>query len=139
MSAIDIAVTVNGRSERVRVEPRVSLAELLRNGLELTGTHVGCEQGMCGACTVLVDGELVRSCLMFAVQADGSAVETVEGPDGSQPDPVQAACREALSFQCAFCAPGFILTARELLKENGDPTELEVRMALARNLRRCTG
>ncbi len=139
MSLSEIELTVNGKQIEARVEPRASLADLLRTELELTGTHVGCEQGMCGACTVLVNGELARSCLMFAVQVNGGNVETVEGTEGCGSDPVQDAFREALSFQCAFCAPGFILTARALLKKNADPTDLEIREAIAGNLCRCTG
>ena len=139
MTGIEIELDVNGTSVAAEVEPRTSLADFLRIELELTGTHIGCEQGACGACTVEVDGELVRACLMLAVQADRCSVATVEGPPGGSPDYVQEAFREVVSFQCAFCAPGFILTTRALLRENPAPTALQIREALAGNLCRCTG
>jgi carbon-monoxide dehydrogenase small subunit len=135
-----IIVHVNGtRYERV-VEPRMLLSDFLREELGLTGTHVGCEHGVCGACTVLLDGEAVRSCLLFAVQADGHEVTTVEGlgtPDDLHP--LQEAFREAHGLQCGYCTPGFLMTLVPFLKENPEPTEDEIREAIAGNLCRCTG
>jgi carbon-monoxide dehydrogenase small subunit len=139
VTRVDVHLSINGRSARVSVEPRTSLADLLRTELELTGTHVGCEEGMCGACTVEVDGEPARGCLMFGVQADGCRVDTVEGRTDAGLDVVQGAFRDAVSFQCAFCAPGFIVSTRVLLRENPTPTDEEIREALAGNLCRCTG
>ncbi|MGD8398032.1 MAG: (2Fe-2S)-binding protein, partial [Anaerolineae bacterium] len=133
-------VHVNGtRYERV-VEPRMLLSDFLREELGLTGTHVGCEHGVCGACTVLLDGEAVRSCLLFAVQADGHEVTTVEGlgtPDDLHP--LQEAFREAHGLQCGYCTPGFLMTLVPFLEENPEPTEAEIREAIAGNLCRCTG
>jgi carbon-monoxide dehydrogenase small subunit len=123
------------------VEPRRTLADFLREDCRLTGTHLGCEHGVCGACTVLVDGAAVRSCLMFAVQADGRQVTTVEGlgsPDG-QLNPVQAAFREAHGLQCGFCTPGFVVSATAYLRDHPDPSDQEIREALSGNLCRCTG
>jgi len=136
----EISLVVNGVERRGSAEARTSLADFLREELDLTGTHVGCEQGVCGACTVLVQGEPVRSCLLFAVQANGSRVETVEGlsVDGEL-GPVPAAFREAISFQCAFCSPGFLMTVTALLRENPKPTTDEIRVAIAGNVCRCTG
>jgi carbon-monoxide dehydrogenase small subunit len=135
-----IELTVNGRRRHVAVEPRRLLADCLRDDLGLTGTNLGCEQGVCGSCTVTVDGETVRSCLMFAVQADGCAVETVEGiADGAELAPIQAAFWENHSLQCGFCTPGMLMTARELLARNPSPDEQEIRDALSGNLCRCTG
>ena len=135
-----VALTVNGRKRHVAVEPRRLLSDCLRDDLGLTGTNLGCEQGVCGSCTVLVDGESVRSCLMFAVQADGAEVQTVEGlADGAQMHPLQAAFHEHHALQCGFCTPGMLITASELLERNPQPDEAEIRDALSGNLCRCTG
>ncbi|MBX6342442.1 MAG: (2Fe-2S)-binding protein [Thermomicrobiaceae bacterium] len=136
-----IRVTVNGVPYERAVEPRRLLVDFLRHDLGLTGTHVGCEHGVCGACTVLVDGEPVRSCLMLAVQADGASVETVEGlaPSVDQLHPIQQAFWEHHGLQCGFCTPGFLMTLTALLREVPDPTEAQLRDALAGNLCRCTG
>jgi carbon-monoxide dehydrogenase small subunit len=135
-----ITVAVNGTQYERTVEPRLLLSDFLRNDLGLTGTHVGCEHGVCGACTVLFDGVPVRSCLMFAAQADGHEVTTVEGL-GTPEDlhPLQEAFREAHGVQCGFCTPGLLLTLVPFLEENPDPTEHEIRDAIAGNLCRCTG
>ncbi len=135
-----ITVTVNGTDYERTVEPRLLLSDFLRHDLGLTGTHVGCEHGVCGACTVLVDDQPVRSCLMFAVQAHGHEVTTVEGlgtPDNLHP--IQAAFWEAHAAQCGFCTPGILMTLVPFLQENSDPTEPEIREAIAGNLCRCTG
>jgi len=133
-------VSVNGKSYARVVDARLSLADFLRQELNLTGTHLGCEHGVCGACTVLVDGRSTRSCLMFAVQANGSEVTTVEGlaPEG-QLSPLQQAFIDNHGLQCGFCTPGMLITLTELLRENSNPTEQEVREALTGNLCRCTG
>jgi aerobic-type carbon monoxide dehydrogenase small subunit (CoxS/CutS family) len=137
---IAIRMTVNGRVREGSVEARRALADFLREDLELTGTHLGCEHGVCGACTVLVDGEAVRSCLMLAVQARAAEVTTVEGlAEGDALHPIQDAFWESHSFQCGFCTPGFVTTTLALLRENPDPTEAEIRDALSGNLCRCTG
>ena len=135
-----IGVTINGSTESLNVEPRRSLADVIREDVGLTGTHLGCEHGVCGACTVLVDGEPARSCLMLAVQADGAEITTIEGlaRDGDM-HPVQRAMYEAMSFQCAFCSPGFLMSTVALLRDNPDPTEDEIREELSGNLCRCTG
>ncbi len=136
-----IQVTVNGRQAEGEAEPRKLLSDFIREDLGLTGTHVGCEHGVCGACTVLLDGEPVRTCLMFAVQADGHDLLTVEGlaPGPDQLHPIQEAFWERHGLQCGFCTPGFLLTIKVYLAENPDPTEREVREALSGNLCRCTG
>lgn len=136
-----ISLTVNGRVHRAMVEPRLLLADFLRRNLRLTGTHLGCEQGVCGSCTVVVDGETVRSCLIFAVQVDGAEVGTIEGlaTDPDDLHPVQQAFWDNHGLQCGFCTPGMVLTAKALLEENPDPSEAEIREALAGNLCRCTG
>jgi carbon-monoxide dehydrogenase small subunit len=137
---VEITVTVNGTEYQRTVEPRTLLSDFLRHDLGLTGTHVGCEHGVCGACTVLFDGQPVRSCLMFAVQAQGHEVMTVEGlgtPDNLHP--VQEAFLEAHGLQCGFCTPGILMTVIPFLQENPDPTEQEIREAIAGNLCRCTG
>jgi carbon-monoxide dehydrogenase small subunit len=135
-----ITVTVNGEAHTVEVEPRLLLAHLLRTGLTLTGTHVGCDTTNCGACTVLVDGVPVKSCTMLAVQADGTEVTTVEGLTGhSELHPVQEGFSVEHGLQCGFCTPGMMLTTVALLKENPRPTEDEIRWALSGNLCRCTG
>jgi carbon-monoxide dehydrogenase small subunit len=137
---VEISLTVNGQVARGTVEPRQSLADFLREGLALTGTHLGCEHGACGACTVLVDGAAVRSCLMFAVQADGANVVTVEGlAHGGELSLLQHAFHEHHALQCGFCTPGFLVAATALLAENPDPTPDEVRAALSGSICRCTG
>ena len=135
-----ITVTVNGNPYERTVEPRLLLSDFLRHELGLTGTHVGCEHGVCGACTIIFDGQPVRSCLMLAVQADGHAITTVEGL-GTMDDlhPLQEAFRETHAVQCAFCTPGFLMTLVPFLEENSDPTEAEIREAISGNLCRCTG
>jgi len=140
-SVIDVAFTVNGTAQRVTVEARRTLSDVIREDVGLTGTHLGCEHGVCGACTVLVDGEPARSCLMFAGQAEGAEITTIEGlaqPDGSL-HPIQQAMMDAHGFQCAFCSPGFLMSAVALLEENPDPTTAEIREELSGNLCRCTG
>jgi carbon-monoxide dehydrogenase small subunit len=136
-----VTLTVNGERHRLRVEPRKTLADALREDCVATGVHLACEHGVCGACTVLLDGEAVRSCLLFAVQADGAAVTTVEGlanPDGTL-GPVQQAFRDCHGLQCGFCTPGFIVSVTAMLQENPSPTEDEIREGLSGNLCRCTG
>ena len=135
-----VRVTVNGASVERSVEPRRSLADFLREDMDLTGTHVGCEHGVCGACTVLLEGEPIRSCLMLAVQADGRAIETVEGLSGpSELHPLQEGFKQEHGLQCGFCTPGMMMAAKALLSENPSPTEEDVRWALSGNLCRCTG
>ena len=140
-SSVSISLSVNGQEVRREVEPRLLLSDFVRHDLELTGTHVGCEHGVCGACTVLLDGEAVRSCLVFAVQADGCALDTVEGltPGDGELHPLQAAFRDAHGLQCGFCTPGVLMTLVPFLREHPDPTEEEVREAISGNLCRCTG
>lgn len=136
-----IRVTVNGQVYEREVEARLLLSDFLRYELGLTGTHLGCEHGVCGACTVQLDGEPVRSCLMFAVQVDGREIRTVEGlaPDEERLHPVQEAFWEAHGLQCGFCTPGFLMTVEAFLRENPDPTDDEIRDAISGNLCRCTG
>jgi carbon-monoxide dehydrogenase small subunit len=136
-----ISVTVNGRSYEREVEPRLLLSDFLRHELGLTGTHVGCEHGVCGACTILFDGEPARSCILLAVQADGHSLTTVEGlsPAPGELHPLQQAFWECHGLQCGFCTPGFLMTLVPFLEENPDPTEAEIRQALSGNLCRCTG
>ncbi|MHC4548076.1 MAG: (2Fe-2S)-binding protein [Planctomycetota bacterium] len=136
----EIKLTINGTEYAETVEPRRLLADFLREDLGLTGTHVGCEHGVCGACTILLDGRTARSCLMFAVQADGAEVLTIEGlaRDGDL-TPLQRAFWENHGLQCGFCTPGFLMCARELLEHNPSPTEDEIREAMAGVLCRCTG
>ena len=136
---VGVTLRVNGRREVGRAEPRVTLAEFLREELGLTGTHVGCEQGVCGACTVVVDGAAVRSCLMFAVQAEGCDVETVEGLGQDGLHPLQQAFWDAQAVQCGFCTPGFLMTARVALRERADWDRAALRERLGGNLCRCTG
>ena len=136
----NVTVTVNGAQHERTVEPRLLLSDFLRYDLGLTGTHVGCEHGVCGACTVLFDGAPVRSCLMFAVQANGHEITTVEGlgtPENLHP--LQEAFWEAHGVQCGFCTPGFLMTLVPFLEQNPDPTEEEIREAISGNLCRCTG
>lgn len=136
-----IALTVNGTPYEREVESRLLLSDFLRHELGLTGTHIGCEHGVCGACTVLFDGQPVRSCLMFAVQANGHQLMTVEGlaPNPEQLHPLQQAFWEAHGLQCGFCTPGFLMTLVPFLEEIPNPTEAEVREAISGNLCRCTG
>jgi aerobic carbon-monoxide dehydrogenase small subunit len=138
---VQLSLTVNGAPRTASAEPRLLLSDFLRHELGLTGTHVGCEHGVCGACTVLLDGEAVRACLLFAVQADGCRVETVEGlaaEDGTL-HPLQEAFRDAHGLQCGFCTPGILMSILPFLRDNPHPTEPEVREALSGNLCRCTG
>jgi carbon-monoxide dehydrogenase small subunit len=136
----ELAVTVNGTRYQQAIEPRILLSDFLRHDLGLTGTHVGCEHGVCGACTVLLDGEPVRSCLMFAVQTHGHEVSTVEGL-GTMDNlhPIQQAFQEAHGLQCGFCTPGVLNTVLPFLMQNPNPSEAEIREALSGNLCRCTG
>jgi carbon-monoxide dehydrogenase small subunit len=140
MSALSIRVTVNGTPYERAVEPRTHLADFLRHDLGLTGTHLGCEHGVCGACSVLVDGRAVRGCLMLAVQADGAEVTTVEGlAQAERLNPLQEAFREFHALQCGFCTPGMLTTLMQLLEEHPDPSEEMLREELSGNLCRCTG
>jgi len=138
---VNVDLTVNGEPRSVAdVEPRKTLADFLREDLGLTGTHLGCEHGVCGACTVIVDGDAVRSCLMLAVQAHGATVRTIEGlgtPDAM--NPLQESMRDNHAFQCGFCTPGFLMQATALLEENPSATEDEIRESLSGNICRCTG
>ena len=136
-----IAVTVNGKRYEETVPVRLTLADFLRHQLGLTGTHLGCEHGVCGACTILLDGKSARSCLMLAVQADGHEILTVEGiaPNDKELHPLQEAFRDNHGLQCGFCTPGMLTTLVEFLRDNPDPTEQEVRIAISGNLCRCTG
>src|SRR4051812_24900920 len=136
-----VTLTVNGKPYTREVEPRILLSDFLRHELGLTGTHVGCEHGVCGACTVLLDGAAVRSCLTFAVQAHGHEVGTVEGlaSDPADLHPLQQAFWESHALQCGFCTPGFLMTLLPFLQENPNPTEEEIRAAISGNLCRCTG
>lgn len=135
-----IRLRVNGEPYQGVAEPRTLLVDFLRHELNLTGTHVGCEQGVCGACTVRLDGECVRSCLMFAVQAEGRELQTIEGlSNGTDLHPLQEAFREKHGLQCGFCTPGMILAAQSLLEENPKPTPAEIRQYLSGNICRCTG
>ncbi len=136
-----IKITINGKAYERQVEPRLLLSDFLRHELGLTGTHVGCEHGVCGACTILFDGQAVRSCIMFAVQTNGHALMTVEGlaVSATELHPLQEAFREAHGLQCGYCTPGFLMTLIPFLQENPSPTEAEIREAISGNLCRCTG
>ncbi len=135
-----VSLTVNGEHREAIAEPRMLLSDFLRHELEMTGTHVGCEQGVCGACTVLLDGELVRSCLAFAVQNDGAVIETIESVgEADALHPIQQAFREEHGLQCGFCTPGMVLAARKLLEEDPDPSEAKIRDYLSGQICRCTG
>ena len=137
---ISITAIINGAKHSATVEARRSLVDFLRHDLGLVGTHVGCEHGVCGACTVMLDGRTVRSCLLFAAQADGSEVTTIEGIGTDEAlHPLQAAFQQHHALQCGFCTPGMILAAIELLRDNPDPTEAEIRVGLGGNLCMCTG
>jgi len=133
-------MTVNGRQLRIEVEPRMTLADALRDECRLTGTHLACEHGVCGACTVSVDGRAVRSCLMFAVQADDADIMTIEGlATGDDLHPVQAAFQAEHGLQCGFCTPGFVMSVTKFLEANPDPSDDEIRDGISGNLCRCTG
>jgi aerobic carbon-monoxide dehydrogenase small subunit len=141
MTDVAIEVRVNGIPRRVTVPPRLTLADFLRVNLGLTGTHLGCEHGVCGACTVMLDGEAVRACLVFAVQADGAEITTVEGiaaADGTL-STVQSAFRDQHGLQCGFCTPGFVVSVTAFLRDNPNPSESEIREGISGNLCRCTG
>ena len=136
----EIALTLNGEAVSAEVEPRLKLSDFLRNHQRLRGVRVGCEHGVCGACTVTVDGRNVKSCLVYAVQADGAEVETVEGlAEGGELHPIQEAFHEEHALQCGFCTSGFVMATKELLAEHPDPSEEEIRTGLADNICRCTG
>ena len=140
-SVIDLTLNVNGTDHALTVEARRTLSDVIREDIGLTGTHLGCEHGVCGACTVLIDGQPSRSCLMLAAQAQGGAITTIEGlagPDGAL-HPIQQAMMDTHGFQCAFCSPGFLMSAVALLDDNADPTTEEIREELSGNLCRCTG
>ena len=138
--AVDITLTVNGERLAERVEPRQTLVDFLRDNLGLTGSHVGCEHGVCGACTVRVDDEIVRGCLMLAVQCDGAKVETIEGiSDSGEVADLQAAFEQRNALQCGFCTPGMIAAAQELLAKGGVPSRDEIREHISGNYCRCTG
>ena len=140
MADVSVSITVNGVAREAEVEPRRTLTDFLRDDCRLTGTHLGCEHGVCGACTVLLDGRAVRSCLVFAVQADTAEVTTVEGlANGDELTPVQRAFRDEHGLQCGFCTPGFVVSATAFLAEHPDPTDDEIREGLSGNLCRCTG
>ena len=135
-----VSVTVNGKSYEREVESRLTLVDFIRHEINLTGTHVGCEHGVCGACTVLLEGAAVRACLLLAVQANGKRIDTVEGlADGDKLNPLQEAFRDNHGLQCGFCTPGMLMTLTEFLREQPNPTEAEVREAISGNLCRCTG
>jgi len=134
-----VRLTVNGESVERLVEPRKTLADFIRQDLELTGTHLGCEHGVCGACTVLLDGEPVRSCLLFAVQADGARVGTVEGLARDGLHPIQEAFHEHFALQCGYCTPGMLMTVYDLLQRAPSPSRGDIRRSLAGNICRCTG
>src|SRR6266852_4604665 len=135
-----VSMTVNGKVRKGNVEPRVLLVHFLREQLRLTGTHVGCDTSQCGACTVLIDGHAVKSCTVFALQAEGQAITTIEGIGSAEKlHPLQAAFWEKHGLQCGFCTPGIILCAADLLSRNPDPSEVEIRHAIEGNLCRCTG
>ena len=140
-SSVRVGVTVNGTGYQRSVEPRLLLSDFLRHELGLTGTHVGCEHGVCGACTVLLDGEAVRSCLLFAVQADGREITTVEGlaPAPDELNPLQAAFHESHGLQCGFCTPGILMSMTAFLRDTSAPDEQQIREALSGHLCRCTG
>ena len=140
MSTHKISLTVNGQAHSVEAEARTLLVHFLREQLNLTGTHIGCDTSSCGACTVIVDGKAIKSCTMFAVQAEGSSVETIEGvADGTTLHPLQSGFWEMHGLQCGFCTPGMIMSAKALLAKNPNPTEDEIRWGISGNLCRCTG
>ena len=140
MATRTVSITVNGQSHTLDVEPRLLLVHLIRDELDLTGTHIGCDTSHCGACTVLLDGKSVKSCTLLAAQADGKSVQTIEDlANGAQLHPLQEGFRELHGLQCGFCTPGMIMRAVELLEQNTDPTEEEIRWGISGNLCRCTG
>jgi len=141
MTQVEISINVNGRACVVTVPPRMTLVDCLRDVLRLTGTHVGCEHGICGACSVMFDGEPIRSCLMFAVQADGHEITTVEGlaDEGGEISDLQDSFWECHALQCGYCTPGMLVASQALLSENPDPNADEIREAISGNLCRCTG
>ncbi len=139
IAAVSLELTVNGREVRCEVEPRTLLVDLIRRHLGLTGTHIGCETSYCGACTILVDGEAVKSCTVLAVQVEGCEVRTVEGLAGDELHPLQEAFSEHHGLQCGYCTPGLLMSSLKLLSSNADPTEGEIRKAIAGNVCRCTG
>ncbi len=141
MGEVSIRLSVNEHALTASVEPRVTLADFLREQCRLTGTHLGCEHGVCGACTVLVDGAATRACLVFAVQADGTEVTTIEGigGPGGELSSVQAAFRDCHGLQCGFCTPGFVVSVTAFLRDHPSPTDDEIRQGLSGNLCRCTG
>ena len=136
----EVTLTVNGRKRSATVEPRMLLVDFLRHELGMTGTHIGCEHGVCGACTILLDGRTARSCLHFAVAVDGAEIDTVEGiTSQDQLHPIQEAFHQHHALQCGYCTPGFLMTTIELLKQNPNPDEAAIRRALTNNICRCTG
>ncbi len=136
----EVTLTVNGRKRSATVEPRMLLVDFLRHELGMTGTHIGCEHGVCGACTILLDGRTARSCLHFAVAVDGAEINTVEGiASQDQLHPIQEAFHQHHALQCGYCTPGFLMTTIELLKQNPNPDEAAIRRALTNNICRCTG
>jgi len=141
MNKREITLTVNGVPYTRSVEPRLLLSDFIRHDLGLTGTHVGCEHGVCGACTILVGGDAIRSCLSLAVQLDGAVITTVEGlaPNAEELHPIQEAFRQEHGLQCGFCTPGFLMTLMPFLNENPNPSDSEIREALSDNICRCTG
>jgi aerobic-type carbon monoxide dehydrogenase small subunit (CoxS/CutS family) len=141
MTNCTVSITVNGRSYQREIEPRLTLVDFLRHEIDLTGTHVGCEHGVCGACTVLIDGRSGRSCITFAVQADGCEITTIEGLSAGDGELniLQQAFRDHHGLQCGFCTPGMLISLTELLRDNPDPSEEQVRDVLTGNLCRCTG
>lgn len=139
-NTVVVRVEVNGWPYEAAVPPRRSLADFLRDDLGLKGTHIGCEHGVCGACTIILNGEAVRSCLLFAVQVDGASIRTVEGlAKGGELHPLQQAFQSTHAFQCGFCTPGLLMSLSAFLEENSSPTEDEIRIAVSSNLCRCTG
>jgi len=139
MSTLPITLTVNGEEHSLEVEPRTLLVHLIREDLNLTGTHIGCDTTSCGACTVIMDGKAVKSCTVFAVQANGRSIETIEGVANGELHPLQEGFWEQHGLQCGYCTPGMIMSAKAFLERNPDPTDDEVRWAISGNLCRCTG
>jgi len=139
-ATIEVTFTINGNRFVADLEPRRSLSDVIREDVGLTGTHLGCEHGVCGACTIMLDGQPARSCLMLAVQADGAEITTIEGlADGDQLHPIQKGMHESHGFQCGFCSPGFLMSTLSLLEDNPNPSRDEIREELSGNLCRCTG
>ena len=137
---INVLLRINGRDHEISVEPRKTLVDAIRDDCGQTGTHIGCEHGVCGTCTIILDGEAIRSCLMFAIQADGRQIRTVEGlADGEKLHPLQQAFLEEAALQCGICTPGFLMSSKALLAQNPNPSEHDIRFWLSGNLCRCTG